>query len=170
MTDIRDQLRTRLADYDGRAVTLLGETEAALGGKAGYLDALIALAGDDEAHVSSGATWLLKSALENGCEFSAVQVAALCESLANIAIWDAQLHVCQSIQYLFISEECAKQLADWLEPLLSHDRPFLRAWSLDALYRVSQQHRGHAAAFASALAVAEQDGAASVRARARKLV
>lgn len=170
MTILLEDLRQRLVDYDGRAVTLLGEAEAALGADPDYLDVLIALVSKTQGHVASGATWLLKSALEKGQSLSGRQVAALCEGLSDQAAWDVQLHICQCIQYLTISGDCAARLVAWLEPLLHHDRPFLRAWSVDALYRISRQHPAYSDRFEQALAVAKQDTAASVRARARKLL
>jgi len=174
MMRILPKLRNRLADYDGRAVTLLGETEAAFGAESGYLDALITLASEAQGHIASGATWLLKSALEQGRSLSGQQVAALSAELhgglSGDAAWDVQLHICQCVQYLTIPTGSAAEFAVWLEPLLGHRRPFLRAWSLDALFRLSQQHSAYRSDFDAALAVAEQDEAASVRARARKLV
>ena len=121
-------LRARLAAYDGRAVTLLGEVEAACRTLPGYTDALIALCADRSETVAAGASWLLRSALQSG---------------------DA--------------------LARWLEPLLRHERPFLRAWSLDALAHLAAAHPGHGAAYAAALVRALEDDAASVTARARRL-
>lgn len=150
-------------------MTLLGETEAQLAGEASYLDGLIALAGEPAGHIADGATWLIKSALESDTKLTAEQVRALCDQLGALPTWGAKLHVCQSLRYLDVPPDDATKLADWVKPLLSHRRPFVRAWSLDALFRLAQQHPIYAADFEAALAAAEQDEAASVRARARHL-
>ncbi len=166
---LNDRLRAALAGFDGHATTILGEAEAAFGGEAGYLCALIDLAGDGDGNLAIGATWLIKAALESGNTLDATEIAALVVQLPRVTAWPAQLHLCQSIQYLQISGDDAGQLVDWLSPLLAHPRPFLRAWSLDALARVSQTGPDFADRFANALAKAERDDAASVRARARNL-
>ena len=58
--------------------------------------------------------------------------------------------------------------ADWFETLLKNDRPFLRAWSMDALQKLAQQDAELAQRADTALAAAEHDPAASVRVRARR--
>ncbi|WP_343757995.1 hypothetical protein, partial [Parasphingorhabdus litoris] len=126
-------LLNRLQAFDGKAVTLLGEIEAEYRGEANYLDALIALAAHDQAEVSSGATWLIKAALEGGEALSPAQSEALWDEIPAIRYWQAQLHVCQSAAHLTFSADGAATMDRWLTPLLHHDRPFLRAWSVDAL-------------------------------------
>lgn len=166
---LTEQLRQRLADYDGRATTLLGEAEAALGKEPGYCDALIALAGGSDDTVAAGATWLIKNALEAGRTLDPGQTAGLIGHLPHMKAWPAQLHLCQSVRHLTISEGDAIVLADGLIPLLDHARPFVRAWALDALAQVARAHAEFGDRFVGALAKAERDEAASVRARARNL-
>ncbi len=164
-----DRLRARLADYDGRSVTILGETEAQLSNEDGYLDALIALCSAREEHMAAGATWLIKSALEAKRELTPKQVETLIMRLPSVCGWAAQLHLCQSIGLLDIPAEQAGDIAAWIKPLLAHDRPFVRAWALDALSHVAARDDGLAPSFEDALGKAHDDEAASVRARARNL-
>ena len=51
-----DRLRAALSAFDGRAMTMLGEAEAALGGEPGYADAVVALVADAAPMVASGGT------------------------------------------------------------------------------------------------------------------
>lgn len=169
MTEAEHRLRESLAEFDGRALTLLGEAEAQFGGDPDYVDALIVLAADRGGAISAGATWLLKSALEKGRTLSVPQVQRLCGQLTSLTAWDAQLHICQCLANITVPADCGDALAEWLIPLLGHKRPFVRAWALDGLYRLSAQHQEHREAFDDAIADAEQDSAASVRARARNL-
>ena len=164
-----DALRERLLHYDGRAVTLLGEVETTFSKQAGYLDALITLTGEPAGHIADGATWLLKSAFEADRTISETQSNSLCRTLEHVHAWPAQLHLCQTVRHWPISRSGAALLADWLAPLLIHERPFLRAWSLDAMASVASSHSDYEGRFRKALAAAEQDDAASVRARARKV-
>ncbi|MEL7319723.1 MAG: hypothetical protein AAFN04_13905, partial [Pseudomonadota bacterium] len=114
-------LRAALTPFDGKATSLLGEAEAAFGGQAGYVEALIALIGDAEPYVGSGATWLLKSYFEQGGALSAQQTQTLIAALPSneardhpeardharngvgATHWSTQLHLCQSIRYLDLS-------------------------------------------------------------------
>ena len=164
-----DELRARLAEYDGRSVTILGETEAQLSGADGYLDAVIELCSAREEHLAAGATWLIKSALEAKRTLTPQQVETLIAQLPSACGWAAQLHLCQSIGLLEIPAGSAGDVAVWINPLLAHDRPFVRAWALDAMGHVAARDDGLAASFEKALAKAHEDEAASVRARARNI-
>ena len=136
----RAALRARLTAFDGRATTILGEAEARFRSRPDYVANLVSLAGDPEPAVSSGATWLIKAHLDAGGTLPAAEGAALLSRLDAIAAWQAQLHLCQIARYLSLEAEQARSFADWLEPLLEHERSFLRAWSLDALCRLALRH------------------------------
>ncbi|MDJ0979791.1 MAG: hypothetical protein QNI87_14800 [Erythrobacter sp.] len=174
---LSEGLRTMLGAFDGRAMSLLGEAEAAFGGEPGYVDTLVALVPGSQTceagpFVGSGATWLLKSFLEKGGALSAEQTGALISALpqkADGAHWSTALHLCQSIRYLDLTVTQGSSIRGWLKPLLTHNRPFVRAWSLDALAHLAKRHEEHRADFAESLRIAGEDPAASVRARARKL-
>lgn len=159
-----DGLRDALARFDGKAVSLLGEAEARFGSRPGYRDALVTLAFDRDAAVSGGATWLLKAALEQG---AAVDTPRLVAGLGKESGWAASLHLCQSVRFLDVED--AEPVVTWLRPLLSHKRPFLRAWALDAMVHVAKAAPDHAQEAEAALEQAGRDAAASVRARARNL-
>lgn len=163
MTTLEDALRR----FDGKAVTILSEARAVFGDRRTFLTELVQLAGHEEPNVSDGATWLIKASLEDGIRLSSSQVEELFGRLDAVSSWPAQLHICQSIQHLEISVHQASAFADWLTPLLASDRPFLRAWSMDALQHLAKQNPTLAERAAAALNAAENDGAASVRARAR---
>ena len=169
MTIPLEALRDALTAFDGKATTILGEAEARFAEGPGYLEALIALAGDGDERVSGGATWLIKARLEAGGRLGRGETAALLDKLAMITAWDAQLHLCQIARHLTFSAADAEPFSSWLEGLLAHKRPFLRAWSLDALCRVALQHGRYRARALQALDAATQDPAASVKARARRI-
>ena len=60
------QLEQYLADYDGKAVSLLSEARAVCQTAPEYLEELVSLCVDPRPFVSDGATWLLKAELEDG--------------------------------------------------------------------------------------------------------
>ena len=176
---IEEDLRTALSAFDGKATAPLVDAEAIFQGRAGYVDALIGLIGDHRPFVGSGATWLLKRFLERGGALSDDQTAALMAALPQRleqpgdggqgAHWSTALHLLQSARYLSLTMAQAGAFKAWLTPLLVHKRPFVRAFALDALASIARLHGALSCDFEAALALALDDPAASVRARARAL-
>lgn len=168
-TDLMSGLLHRLRKYDGKAVTILSEIEAEHGTHPDYLDGLIAQMTDRDTVVSDGATWLVKSALEKGGRLSPDQAGQFVEHLCALNGWAGKLHVCQTMQYVEIPFGHAEIAADWVTGLLEHDRPFVRAWAIDALCRIAVQHTSFRDIASNAVQNGSRDSAASVRARCRKL-
>ncbi len=162
------ELEEALARYDGKATDILLEIRAVFGDRESFLSELVGLAAHDDAAVSDGATWLIKARLEDGARLTGSETDALLGRLQAIASWQAQLHICQSLQRLAVPEPLTEAVADWLTPLLTSERPFLRAWSMDALQELASRNASLAASAEAALDAALQDSAASVRARARR--
>jgi len=165
----RSILRNHLSAFDGRAMTILGEIAAQFEMHGEYVNYLVSLAGDPDDAVSNGATWLFKSFLETGGALSEIQKKELAVQTEDVRHWAAQLHICQSVRFLSLESKEAEKMAHWLLPLLEHDRPFLRAWSLDALCHISTQHPDFKGAAQQARQSGLVDPAASVRARAKNI-
>lgn len=161
------RLRDALANFDGKAVSMLSEIRAELGGRKTFVAELVSLAGDDEGAIADGATWLIKNLLDEGARLTPSQTADLINRLDAITTWQAQLHICQSAGQLDVQVQQTGAFANWLTPLLRSDRPFLRAWSMDALQHLAARNAKLKRRAAAALDAAEQDSKASVRARAR---
>ena len=160
-------LEEALKSFDGKATTILSEIRVAFDGRETFLSDLVLLSGHADARVSEGATWLMKDLLEDGICPTPSQTEDLIGRLAGISSWQAQLHICQSIRHIETPAHLAGVCADWLMPLLQSNRPFLRAWSMDALQHLALQNAELAKRADTALSDAEKDPAASVRARAR---
>ncbi len=163
------ELFSDLAAYDGRAVTLLSEAQVRHGARPTYLAELVALSACQEAHVADGATWLLKASAEQGKPPMPDETEALIDNLKTMSSWPAQLHVCQLVGLIAVPASSAPALASWLAGLLTHERPFLRAWSMSALSSLAMEHAEYAAQAAAAVENAKADPSASVRARARNV-
>lgn len=157
-----------LEAFDGKAVSILSEARKRFEAQPGFYTALVRLAADDAAHISEGATWLIKDCLSTGGSLSAGDVDVLLGHVSKITAWQAQLHICQSFEYLQVPPVHADAVFTWLQPLLIAKRPFLRAWSMDALQHLSRRSGLFEAQALTARNRAKQDDAASVRARARK--
>lgn len=164
-----ETLRNELTAFDGKALTILGEIEARHNQEKGYRNALSTLASDPEPVIASGATWLIKHYLENGGSLTTYQIDQLLSSTPTMSDWMAQLHLCQSIKYLDLTKDEAVILIPWLDIMMCHQRPFLRAWALDALCYIARHHSAFLHNASVALATAKTDTAASVKARARNI-
>ncbi len=169
LSNVMSQLYSDLSAFDGRAITILGEIRKKHEGSPSFIADLVVLAASDEPNISEGATWLLKAMLEDGHSLKPAQTRKLIDNFQHISRWQAQLHVCQLLERVDVPSESASAVADWLSPLLRHDRPFLRAWSMNALQHLAAQHYNYSARAKAALIEAETDKSASVRARVRKI-
>ena len=162
-------LERHLLEFDGVAVTILSEARAACRDAPGYSDDLIRLCCDPRAGIAAGATWILKAEADDGARFDATTITPLMTALGSLPSWQASLHVCQAAEALQLSPEQAGAFFDWAASLTDHARPFLRAWSLHAMVITALSFDSYRDAAEAALAAADDDPAASVRARARKL-
>ncbi|MEO1198959.1 MAG: hypothetical protein AAFX39_06960 [Pseudomonadota bacterium] len=163
MTPLEDTLR----ELDGTSTDPLSELGKTLGDQPAVLSGLIRLADHDAEPISDRATWLLLDLLRHDVRLTRTQTGDLVDRLAGITSWQAQLHICQSGAYLDVTAAEATIIADWLTPMLRSKRPFLRAWSMDALQHLAAHRSDMIERAEAALQAAEQDPAASVRARAR---
>ena len=164
-----DDLRSELSAFDGKAISILSEITARHGDERNFLNNIIKLCGDNEPVIAEGASWILKAHFDAKNSISPKQTAAFVNAAISTQSWATQLHCCQIIGRLNLSKEQAARLAAWLEPLLAHKRPFVRAWSLDALTSLVRADEGLKPRARTALKNAAGDSAASVRARARNI-
>jgi ribosomal protein S18 acetylase RimI-like enzyme len=157
------RLRESLTAHDGRSPTIPSEAAAQFRDAPGFLAAVIGLAADEERTVSEAATWILKSELEAGAKLDRTMTNRLIEQLGSLKAWQAKLHICQTVSHLDLQETAREGLRGWLTPLLDAERPFLRAWALDALCHLPGTRVD------ALLRRMAEDSSASVRARVRNL-
>ena len=162
-------LETALCRYDGKAITILGQIQAEFGADPAYLDGLLEAVRHSGPNVASGATWLLLDHVNSGGALTPDQTETLVGAFAALTDWSARLHIAQMIRHLNPPKASRRILAAELTEHLTHERPFLRAWSLDALVHLAKIDPAYTAEAQAALAAAQEDPAASVRARARNL-
>ena len=166
---MRSKLLTQLLAHDRKATAPLERISEEFGSGPDYAAALIDLSASEHPQVASGATWLLRAHLQTEGPLPARLTADLIHSLEHIETWDAQLHICQLVSKLTVPADCADVLYAWLEHLITHERPFVRAWSIDAICQLALQHDTYANEAKHVLKRATDDPAASVRARVRNL-
>ncbi len=117
-------------------------------------DALLTACRDLDETTARAASWVLKAAFEAGHD-----IAYPSDLLARDLHWEVTLHLLQSVQHVLVDLP-----PEVVAPYLTHDKPMVRAWALDAYVRLGAPDAG------AMLARAADDKAASVRARARRLV
>jgi len=155
--------------YDGRDTSVLSDIHARYGGHADFRKALISLIGAREDALQDGATWLIKTCAESGDVPNADETAALLDQLDAVSSWQATLHLCQCAERFVFTHEQATRFGLWACHFLNHERAFLRAWAMSALCHAARQAPDLTARANGAVARAETDKSASVRARARKV-
>lgn len=163
------RLREALLGFDGKAVSYLSETGVRLREDPDYLPELVSLSADTEAHIAAGATWMIKAHLEAGGQLTPDLTDAWLQSLTAPLSWSAALHILQSVRFLDLSAVRDQTVLEAIERFTRHERPFLRAWATDALWRAAQGVPDLQSRARRAVARAMDDPAASVRARARQI-
>jgi len=164
------RILTALAEYDGthkeplEAILRTWEPTPALLGE------LVGLSAAEDANIAAGGTWLLRAWVERGVSLDPEHVSELAGQLAQITAPWARLHLCQTVRSLHIGAEDARLFGTFLEVCRSSERPFLRAWATDGLHHLSLLHPDHEPVARAALEAALTDPAASVRARARRIL
>lgn len=165
----REAIDRAIADFDGRHVAALEPVATRLQPSDSSLRDLVAKCLSGSAPEQVAASWILRRVLERGARLPPGTLDRLIAGMGRIAGWESQLHLAQSFQWLEPNEaqalNAARTLIDWF----GSDKPFLRAWSCDALWRLGLRHGSLTAEARRVAALAEADPAASVRARARNL-
>ena len=144
-------LYQQLAAFDGKQTGPLVEVMARHGEDADYLDVLIDAMGKEDSALNVPASWLVLEHLKAGGAITSDQTQLLFATLNLQREWPFLLHVCQSVQHLSVARKSADAVWPLLVRLSEHDRPFVRAWSLDALFRIAIQHGDPFAASATGL-------------------
>lgn len=164
-----ETLEDHLIGVDSNAVGRLSELRSRFRDTPNFLHDVLRLCCDERSEVADSATWILKSEIDDGAKLTSDQIEMLTTRLNAITSWQAMLHVCQISGRMDVSQQQARCLVEWALPLTYHERPFLRAWSLDAVVMLATRFEENKTRADVVLKEALTDRAASVRARARKL-
>lgn len=161
------QLLQTLEAFDGKHAEPLVELLDGTPATEENIQALLALAEHDQPLVRAGATWVLKQWHAHGVEFSAEMVDGLVLLLGRETEWGSQLHLLQMLSELVIPQASGRQLKASTTKLAVGENKFVRAWAASTLANLADQHPSYRKAALAALAAADQDSAASVKARVR---
>lgn len=175
-TSWSEALRCELAEIDAsKQVDRLEALHAELSDETGaaITSTLIQLCAADSAKVQVGASWLLRARLEQLAADERAVAPSVARELASRlpAVRDkwARQHLCQCLSILEVPATALEAFADFCRDAAASEAKFLRAWGIDGLLRLAWQHSSLTDEAVRRLDLAEEDDAASVRARARQL-
>ena len=163
-----DALTQALSDFDGKSTAPLERFAAAYSADAELVADLCEFAGGGDGNLQTAATWLLKRIGVTGAQLSPGQSEALLHLLIAETGWLPRLHVLQMMAGLTVPAALAEPLMDALAAQAAGANAFIRAWSVHGAAVLADQHPPYRDRALDLLAAAEQDEAASVRARIRR--
>ena len=164
-----DALSQALADFDGKRTAPLERFAASHSADADLIAELCHFAASDDQNLQTGATWLLKHFGVTAAQLNASQTVMLLSLLTRHTSWLPRLHVLQMMAALTVPAPLALPLMDALADQARGKNAFIRAWSVHGAAAIADQHPAQRDRALDLLASADQDEAASVRARMRRL-
>jgi HEAT repeat protein len=158
-----------LRQFDGKRTSDLERLSASMPRSADSVARLLAVAEHDDTTVQVGATWILKRWLEEGVPHVERSAVHLVQLLTHATYWQVRLHLLQMLASLRAPVKSLSVLTKVLPGLLMDENKFVRAWALAALADVADQTEALRQDVISMIQNAENDDAASVRARVRQI-
>ncbi|WP_424982881.1 hypothetical protein [Maritalea sp. S77] len=156
-----------LLAFDGKQVEPLKQGLAA--SESGEFLALADYFAHDNVMFQTGASWLVKGALERGKEVPANVVEAMFDAADHYAHWEPKLHALQSVQYLDFEHIKREKVAAALPALSDDKKTLVQVWALDADVRLHIENESQLNRLQQKLNMALEAGPASLKARARHL-
>ena len=166
--DRSDALTRALFDFDGKRLEPLERFASEYPVDSRLIAQLCAFAESDDRNQRDAATWLLKRHRVSGAQLSPSQRESLLRLLLDYSGWLAQIHILQMLEGFVVPEELAESLMQALTRRATGANTFMRAWSVHGAAVLANQHPAYRQAALDLLDAAEQDQAASVRARLRR--
>lgn len=156
-----------LLAFDGKQVAPLKQGLAAA--EAGDFLALADYFAHDNVMFQTGATWLVKGALERSKAVPANVVEAMFDAADQYSHWEPKLHALQSVQYLDVEHINRENVAAALPALSDDKKTLVQVWALDAEVRLHIENESQLKRLRQKLNMALEGGPASLKARARHL-
>ena len=163
-------ITAELIDYDGKSVERLEAVQKRYAPDDEVLSELVRLSIHGEENPAIGASWLLHAWLSTGASLPRKATGELTDGLGELPGHWVRLHVCRLVPDLALTSAQAAAWAAFLDSCRREERPFHRAWATDGLVRLASGHPQHADRARRAVEDALTDPAASVRARARRIL
>ena len=162
-----DDFKSELAECGDGDVESLQSVYASWHTVEGILRVWIDCIGDPE--LESGASWLLKHWIEAGREIQSADQHKLLTRLNAVTAWQARLHLLQILEFLLIPEDLQETVASFCNESILSTNKFVRAWGYSGMVTLAKRWPSYTASALDAIKIGENEDAASVRARVRKI-
>lgn len=166
-TSLKQDMINALHDFTGSEISLLSEARVRLHKEDAFIAATASLLTEEDDLLQRAGGWLLLETVRAGEHSAGTVLSLIAKDVMQLSDWQAVLTILQMFDELDVPVTGADDLAGFATGYLTHKRPFLRAWSMNALCRLSHHHPHLLPAARTAHNAAISDSAASVRARAR---
>ena len=168
-----EDIRSACAAFDGRDTLPLEALALEHQGDAGYLGAVWDVAEEADGQALVAASWLLLRVYRKDAAAACGAADRLAGLLMRADHHHARLHIIQSLDRAAAAGGMRapqrEQLAAALRADAAHDRPFIRAWTLSVLARLSADTPSVRPWVRELVERAEHEGPASLRARLRQV-
>lgn len=162
-------LLAKLRSFDGKHTAVLEQLSDTLPRNIDSVAQLLMIAEHDDTKMQVAATWLLKQWHEEGVPEIAIAVADLIQIAKDATYWEVRLHLLQLLASIHIPASSMPTLRKLLPGLMADENKFVRAWAISVFAAMGDQNDSLRKKVGSVLVDAENDEAASVRARVRQL-
>ena len=166
----KSALEVALEDYDGKHADVLKQLREEFSPTATVLRQCVRLAAHDDATIAQGATWLLWSWMTSGSRLTPRLIGELAGMLLGFEDKWVLLHLVRCVPLMVVPKEHVAAYAEFLQRCCGGQLPFMRAWAMDSLHRLSLQHEQFAEQSRVAMEAAAVDPAPSVRKRLQKIL
>ena len=131
---------------------------------------IVALSKHNKANIAARAIWIVRKLTETSPELLSKYKPILLNDLTQSPFWEVKAELCHIIPNLKLDYEEIKGAIAFFKNNLDDKSKIVKAWSLDALYEFSKIEPKITSEVERLLQMALKDEAASVRARARKIL
>ena len=163
------KLLATLSGFDGKHTALLEQVSADTPRNADSTSQLVACAEHDDTKLQVAATWILKKWQDEGVLLDEEHLGELAKILHRADHWEVKLHILQIFSSIEIAPKLTPLLKKSLRKMVADEQKFVRAWSYSVLAKIADQDHAFREQLLARLAEAEQDEAASVKARLRQI-
>lgn len=161
-------IKQALVVWDGKSADDIRAIYESFFEKADFADSIVNLTKSEL--YQKGATWLLKTWLEDGNSLEANHTKEIYHSLDKFCHWEAKLHILQSLPFMSIENADKKYVEHFLRVTLIDVNKFVRAWSYNGFYELAKQHPEYVSEAKQFFEMAMRDEAPSIKARIRNIM
>ncbi len=164
---MKREITKALEDYDGKHTKPL-QLAADRAPSSNDIESLIDVLDVNRKFQEAG-TWLLKSWVDNGYKYSNSQIEKWFRKTQELTYWAATLHFCQALEKMPLPGYLSSEVFKFLELSTQNENKLVRAWSYNGLAILAKKDGSLVAKAKTLVARGQNDEAASVRARLRKI-